>query len=67
MTGPTVDRARLHIRHDMYLADHYVGLHNIVVSIALAVAGLAVASMLGLTDSYHGGSSILVGEGCRPA
>lgn len=52
MTGPPVDRTRLHLRHDMYLADHYVGLHNIVVSIALAVAGVAVASMLGLPISY---------------
>lgn len=53
MNKPTVDRARLHGRHDMYLTDHYVGLHNMVVSIALAVAGIAVASMWGLPSSYH--------------
>lgn len=49
-----VDRIRLRSRHDMYLANHYVGLHNIVVSMALAVAGVAAASMLGLPESYRG-------------
>jgi hypothetical protein len=35
----------------MYLANHYVGLHNVVVGLALAVAGVAAANLLGLTES----------------
>lgn len=37
----------------MYMANHYVGLHNVVVSVALAVAGTAAASFLGATDAYR--------------
>lgn len=53
MPGLAVDRDRLRTRYDMYPANHYLGLHNVVVSLALAVAGLAAASLLGLPESYR--------------
>jgi hypothetical protein len=43
----------------MYLTNHYVGLHTMVVNVALAVAGLAAASLLNLPPAYHGYALLL--------
>jgi hypothetical protein len=49
-----IDRARLRERQETYLLDHYLSLHNTVVGVALAVAGLGAASLLGSPEEYHG-------------
>jgi hypothetical protein len=49
----TVDLERVRERQDMYLANHYIGFHNMAVSVGLAVAGIAVASMLDLPETYQ--------------
>jgi hypothetical protein len=54
MVAIDTDKARLRARQDTYLTNHYVGLHNMVVSVALAVAGVAAASLLGLPPAFHG-------------
>jgi hypothetical protein len=46
-------------RLDSYFLNHYVGLHSTVVSIAMAVAGLAAASLLGTSKIYHGNYALL--------
>lgn len=48
-----IDLQRMRERQDMYLANHYIGFHNMAVSVGLAVAGIAVASMLDLPESYQ--------------
>lgn len=53
MTTLTVDQNRLRSRHEMYLTNHYVTLHNTLVSVALAISGLAAASLIGLPESYR--------------
>lgn len=53
------DKARLRARQDTYLANHYVGLHNMAVSVALAVAGVAAASLLGLPPAFHAFATLL--------
>lgn len=53
MVVTETDVARLRGKHESYLTDHYVGLHNMVVSVALAVAGVAAASLLGLPSPFH--------------
>lgn len=40
-------------RIDTYLMNHQIGLHTTVVGIALAVGGLALASLLGTSRLYH--------------
>jgi hypothetical protein len=54
-----MDKARLRARQDTYLTNHYVGLHNMVVSVALAVAGVAAASLLGLPPAFRAFESLL--------
>jgi hypothetical protein len=50
-----VDQELLHRRFESYIVDHYTGLHNTVISVVLAVAGLAAAS-LGGSHAQYGGS-----------
>lgn len=53
MGALTIDLQRVRERQDMYLANHYIGFHNMAVSVGLAVAGIAVASMLDLPEAYR--------------
>lgn len=49
-----IDKTRLYHRQETYLIDHYLSLHNTVVGVALAVAGLGAASLIGSPKEYHG-------------
>jgi hypothetical protein len=51
---PKIDRARIRGRQETYLLDHYLSLHNTVVGVALAVAGLGAASLIGSPKEYSG-------------
>ena len=42
-----VDEDLLRERSKTYIVDHYTGLHNTVVSVVLAAAGLSAASLAG--------------------
>jgi hypothetical protein len=42
-----VNQDLLRQRFETYIVDHYLGLHNTVISVVLAVAGLAAASLAG--------------------
>jgi hypothetical protein len=46
-------------RFESYIVDHYIGLHNTVVSVVLAVAGLAAASLAGSHTQYGGSYPLL--------
>jgi hypothetical protein len=46
-------------RFETYIVDHYTGLHNTVVSVVLAVAGLAAASLAGSHAQYGRGYPLL--------
>jgi hypothetical protein len=46
-------------RLDSYFVNHYIGLHSTIVSVAMAVAGLAAASLLGTSKIYHGDYALL--------
>jgi hypothetical protein len=47
-----VDQKLLHQRFETYIVDHYTGLHNTVISVVLAVAGLSAASLAGSHAQY---------------
>ena len=47
-----MDQDLLRERFESYIVDHYTGLHNTVVSVALAVAGLSAASLAGSHTQY---------------
>jgi hypothetical protein len=47
-----VDQNLLRQRFETYSVDHYTGLHNTVVSVVLAVAGLSAASLAGSHAQY---------------
>lgn len=47
-----VDQDLLRQRFETYIVDHYTGLHNTVVSVVLAVAGLSAASLAGSHAQY---------------
>jgi hypothetical protein len=49
-----IDKARIRDRQETYLLDHYLSLHNTVVGVALAVAGLGAASLIGSPKEYSG-------------
>lgn len=59
MFATETDKTRLRAKHDTYMTDHYVGLHNMVVSVALAVAGVAAASLLGLPPAFRAFTPLL--------
>jgi hypothetical protein len=59
MVAIETDKAQLRARQDTYLTNHYVNLHNMVVSVALAVAGVAAASLLGLPPTFHAFAPLL--------
>lgn len=59
MFATETDITRLRAKHDTYMTDHYVGLHNMVVSVALAVAGVAAASLLGLPPTFRAFTPLL--------
>lgn len=59
MISTETDKSRLRARQDSYLANHYVGLHNMVVSVALAVAGVAAASLVGLPAAFRAYAPLL--------
>ncbi len=46
-------------RFEAYIVDHYTGLHNTVVSVVLAVAGLSAASLAGSHAQYGRSYSLL--------
>lgn len=46
-------------RFETYIVDHYTGLHNTVVSVVLAVAGLSAASLAGSHAQYGGSYPLL--------
>jgi hypothetical protein len=46
MRSDLIDKGRLRQRQDMYLVNHYMGIHVTIVSVALGVAGVAAASLL---------------------
>jgi hypothetical protein len=52
--APRDDKYSMVERLDSYFFNHYVGLHSTVVSVEMAVAGLAAASLLGTSKIYHG-------------
>jgi hypothetical protein len=54
-----VDQDLLRQRFESYIVDHYTGLHNTVVSVVLAVAGLAAASLAGSHAQYGGSYPLL--------
>lgn len=54
-----VDQDLLRQRFESYIVDHYTSLHNTVVSVVLAVAGLAAASLAGSHAEYGGAYPLL--------
>lgn len=54
-----IDRDALRGRQASYLADHYLATHMTAVSIALGMAGLAAASLLGPSSQFHGYQPVL--------
>lgn len=54
-----LDTDRLRARTDTYLMNHQIGLHTTVVGIALAIGGLALASLLGTSRLYHDKHALL--------
>ena len=47
-----VDQDLLRRRSETYIVDHYTGLHNTIVSVVLAAAGLSAASLIGSHATY---------------
>lgn len=54
-----VDQDLLRQRSESYIVDHYTGLHNTVISVVLAVAGLAAANLAGSHAQYGGSYPLL--------
>lgn len=52
-------RANLRQRHDTYLADHYLSIHMMVVTLALGVAGLAAVDLITPSAKYDGDQGVL--------
>ena len=52
MLAPDVNGELLSKRFETYIVDNYIGLHNTVVSVVLAVAGLSAASLAGSYAQY---------------
>jgi hypothetical protein len=50
----TLDEAWLRRRHESYLSANYITLHNTVVSVTLAVAGLAAGNLIVLPTEFAG-------------
>lgn len=49
-----IDLDRIRSRQETYLLDHYLSIHNTVVSVALAIAGLGAASLVASSKEYGG-------------
>jgi hypothetical protein len=55
-----LDESWFKSRHESYLANNYLALHNTIVSVTLAVAGLAAGNLIALPDEFGGYGVILV-------
>lgn len=52
-------RSALRQRHDTYLADHYLSTHQIVVSLALGIAGIAAAGLIAPSPRFGHDHAVL--------
>lgn len=51
--APEIGKAQLQARLDTYLVDRYLNLHNILVGVALGIAGLAAANLMSAPSGYQ--------------
>lgn len=57
--SPALDLAWLHRRQESYLVNSYVGLHNTIASVSLAVGGLAAASLISIPVELEESGTVL--------